>query len=270
MSIVWHLAAVAAPWASFYNDSTVTQTLIAFGHFGGMMVAGGSAVTADRGVLQACGQAGSGRLRRIDDISGAHRAVVVALAVTSISGVLMLAADLENLARSPWFWLKMSLLLLLIINGWFMTRISRASAARRWRYAEALEQTPALGDGESRPVVCRVTCRHPAQHRMSDFASSWCDGCPPEGRRDFLKDSLATVAAALMTIAAAPLDALAIPIRAGAAIRIWGNERSYPVPPADGAVIDKDNEVILVRYAGARVRLRALLPAPEYRAPLAG
>ena len=86
---------------------------------------------------------------------------------------------------------------------------------------------------------------------MSDFASSWCDGCPPEGRRDFLKDSLATVAAALMTIAAAPLDALAIPIRAGAAIRIWGNERSYPVPAADGAVIDKENEVILVRYAGA-------------------
>lgn len=86
---------------------------------------------------------------------------------------------------------------------------------------------------------------------MSDFASSWCDGCPPEGRRDFLKDSLATVAAVLVTIAAAPLDALAIPIRAGAAIRIWGNERSYAVPPADGAVIDKDNEVILVRYAGA-------------------
>jgi Ferredoxin subunits of nitrite reductase and ring-hydroxylating dioxygenases len=86
---------------------------------------------------------------------------------------------------------------------------------------------------------------------MSDFASSWCDGCPPEGRRDFLKDSLATVAAALVTIAAAPLDALAIPIRAGAAIRIWGNERTYAVPPADGAVIDKGNEVILVRYAGA-------------------
>jgi nitrite reductase/ring-hydroxylating ferredoxin subunit len=86
---------------------------------------------------------------------------------------------------------------------------------------------------------------------MSEFVSSWCDGCPPEGRRDFLKDSLATVAAALMTIAAAPLDALAIPIRAGAAIRIWGNEHSYPVPPADGAVIDKHNEVILVRYAGA-------------------
>jgi hypothetical protein len=125
MSIMGHLAAIAAPWASFYNDSTATQALIAFGHFGGMMVAGGSAVTADRGALQACRQAGSGRLRRVDDISGAHRAVIVALAVTSISGVLMLAADLENLARSPWFWLKMSLLLLLIINGWFMTRISQ-------------------------------------------------------------------------------------------------------------------------------------------------
>ena len=125
MSILGHLAAAAAPWASFYNDSTITQALIAFGHFGGMMVAGWSAVTADRGVLQACRQAGSGRLRRIDDISGAHRTVIAALAVTSISGVLMLAADLDNLARSPWFWLKMSLLLLLLINGWFMTRISQ-------------------------------------------------------------------------------------------------------------------------------------------------
>ena len=125
MSIMGHLAAAAAPWASFYNDSTATQALIVFGHFGGMMVAGGSAVTADRGVLQACRQAGSGRLRRVDDISGAHRTVIAALTVTSISGVLMLAADLENLAVSPWFWLKMSLLALLLINGWFMTRISQ-------------------------------------------------------------------------------------------------------------------------------------------------
>ena len=125
MSIMGHLAAAAAPWASFYNDSTATQALIAFGHFGGMMVAGGSAVTADRGVLQACRQAGSGRLRRVDDISGAHRTVIAALAVTSISGVLMLAADLENLVVSPWFWLKMSLLALLLMNGWFMTRISQ-------------------------------------------------------------------------------------------------------------------------------------------------
>jgi hypothetical protein len=90
-----------------------------------MMVAGGSAVTADRGVLQACRQAGSGRLRRVDDISGAHRTVIAALIVTSVSGVLMLAADLENLAVSPWFWLKMSLLGLLLINGWLMTRISQ-------------------------------------------------------------------------------------------------------------------------------------------------
>ena len=125
MSIIGHLAAVAAPWASFYNDSTVTQAIITFGHFGGMMVAGGSAVTADRGVLQASKQAGSGRLRRIDDISGAHRAVITALVITSISGVLMLAADLENLAVSPWFWLKMGLLALLLINGWFMTRVSQ-------------------------------------------------------------------------------------------------------------------------------------------------
>src|SRR5262245_5096094 len=125
MSIMGHLAAAAAPWASFYNDSTAAQTLITFGHFGGMMVAGGSAVTADRGVLKASRQAGSGRLRRIDDISGAHRTVITALAVTSISGVLMLAAYLENLAVSPWFWLKMGLLALLIINGWFMTPISQ-------------------------------------------------------------------------------------------------------------------------------------------------
>ena len=125
MSVMGQLAAAIAHWASFYNESTVSQAFIAFGHFGRMMVAGGSAVSADRGVLQACRQAGSGRLRPIDDISGAHRTVIAALAVTSLSGVLMLAADLENLARSPWFWLKMSLLLLLLINGWFMTRISQ-------------------------------------------------------------------------------------------------------------------------------------------------
>ena len=125
MSVLGQLTAAMAPWATFYSASSPTQTLVTFGHFGGMMVAGGSAVAADRGIFEACRFAGSGRLRPLDELFKTHRYVIAGLAVTSLSGLLMLAADLENLAVSPWFWLKMGLLTLLLFNGWFMTEVAR-------------------------------------------------------------------------------------------------------------------------------------------------
>jgi Rieske Fe-S protein len=72
-----------------------------------------------------------------------------------------------------------------------------------------------------------------------------CDGCPliPE-RRDFLRS------AAVLALGAISLG---LPIRSVSAkvlTRSAGNRRllSYKVPVTDGADIDRDNEVILVRY----------------------
>jgi nitrite reductase/ring-hydroxylating ferredoxin subunit len=80
---------------------------------------------------------------------------------------------------------------------------------------------------------------------INPHAHSDCEGCPliPE-RRDFLRNAVALV---LGTIS------LSLPIRSASAkvlsSAIGGHKLlSYPVPAADGATIDRDNEVILVRY----------------------
>ena len=72
-----------------------------------------------------------------------------------------------------------------------------------------------------------------------------CEGCPliPE-RREFLRNAAAFAVAAI---------SLGLPIRSASAkvmsSAIGGRKTlSYPVPAVDGADIDRDNEVILVRY----------------------
>lgn len=77
-----------------------------------------------------------------------------------------------------------------------------------------------------------------------------CRGCPTSGeRRDFLK----TIAAALAATAAlglTPREAAAFAVRFGTAVRRAGSELTYPVPAADGATIDHENDVIVVRWQG--------------------
>jgi uncharacterized membrane protein len=55
--------------------------------------------------------------------------VVAALAVVAASGALLFLADVEEYARSATFWTKMALVLLLLVNGWAMTRAERGLAA---------------------------------------------------------------------------------------------------------------------------------------------
>ena len=85
--------------------------------------------------------------------------------------------------------------------------------------------------------------------KSSDFINrdkeSECEGCPliPD-RREFLR-SVSALAFGAIT--------LALPIRTATAqvlaARIAGRKQlSYPLPLADGADIDRDNDVILVRY----------------------
>jgi nitrite reductase/ring-hydroxylating ferredoxin subunit len=81
------------------------------------------------------------------------------------------------------------------------------------------------------------------------------DGCERRlDRRTFLKQASGFAGAVLVALGAAPAaaEAMTREVRAldgtpatGAA-RVW----QYPLPGADGAVVDADNEVLLVRWAG--------------------
>lgn len=63
-------------------------------------------------------------------------------------------------------------------------------------------------------------------------------------RRDFLREAASLVACA----AVVPAEAFHLPVRLSAALGLLDQEAVYPIPPEDGATIDRDREVILVRY----------------------
>ena len=89
---------------------------------------------------------------------------------------------------------------------------------------------------------------------MTDFdthdeSAPACGGCEL-GRRAFLRDAAGAVAAAFLMLGARQAQAATLPVALMRPLTARGNERSYPLPALDGATIDKDAEVILVRWQG--------------------
>ena len=82
-----------------------------------------------------------------------------------------------------------------------------------------------------------------------------CDGhheCPVSpNRRRFLRDSFITVAGTMVALGMSKSTALAMTLEFTRAKSRSGSTRSYTIPATDGAQIDHDNQVILVRWANA-------------------
>jgi len=76
-----------------------------------------------------------------------------------------------------------------------------------------------------------------------------CGGCELEGRRDFLR-AAASLFVTFAALGASPAAAEALKVRAGTALRVRGSRVSYPIPAADGATVDRTEQVILVRFEG--------------------
>ncbi len=117
---------LAEPWASLYNASPPLQTVVLFAHLAGLLMGGGFALATDRATLRAAGAGPEERIRHLSELHGVHRVVLIGLALAIASGVLMFAADLETFAVSALFWVKMGLVLLLLTNGYALTRAETA------------------------------------------------------------------------------------------------------------------------------------------------
>ncbi|MDB4910112.1 MAG: Rieske [2Fe-2S] iron-sulfur protein [Gemmatimonadetes bacterium] len=79
-----------------------------------------------------------------------------------------------------------------------------------------------------------------------------CEDCSlSQSRRGFLRQSLLAAAAALITLGVNPAAALADSFEPIDGRRGHDQTVKYPIPAADGVQIDKDNQVILVRWQGA-------------------
>ena len=78
-----------------------------------------------------------------------------------------------------------------------------------------------------------------------------CGGCELADRRRFLQQAAAMVAGALVGLGMSADRAVAMPLGFLSGARAPnGKDLSFPIPAADGATIDRDNDMILARYQG--------------------
>jgi nitrite reductase/ring-hydroxylating ferredoxin subunit len=84
---------------------------------------------------------------------------------------------------------------------------------------------------------------------LSDHDGDGACGCDSRGRRAFLGKAAWLAALAVAALGASDEDARAFPLTFLEGGRGRGDERTYPIPSADGATIDRENQVIVVRYS---------------------
>jgi len=137
-SIVETLAHAAEPWKDVYDDSKVLSVIVVFLHLASLLVGGGLALATDRATLRVAGADPVERERHLADLGLTHRPVVMALAVSFVTGALLFLADVETFATSAVFWGKMALVLLLLLNGLVMTRAERTLRDDTYDAADAI------------------------------------------------------------------------------------------------------------------------------------
>jgi Rieske Fe-S protein len=69
-------------------------------------------------------------------------------------------------------------------------------------------------------------------------------------RRAFVRDAAVAAAGVFAALGILASDAHALPIRVVSALSAREDERTYPIPNADGATIDKEESLIVVRWQG--------------------
>jgi hypothetical protein len=131
------IASFLENWTSFFSNHAAVRTLIGFFHIGGLVIAGGCAISADRMTLRAFRRSVDERAIQLEALRSTHRIVVFSLAAVTVSGLLLLAADTEVFLHSVFFWAKMGLVVALLVNGFFLTvaeRRAETDAVRGWKW----------------------------------------------------------------------------------------------------------------------------------------
>src|SRR5207237_5533255 len=117
MGVADGLARLLEPWSSLYRNKPAVQTTLTFLHLAGIFLGGGFAIATDRETFIAMAARVSGQIRHLQHLHTVHRPVMLGLVIAISSGFLLFLADIETFTRSWVFWVKMTLLALLLARS---------------------------------------------------------------------------------------------------------------------------------------------------------
>jgi hypothetical protein len=122
-------------WARVYADSALVSTGVVYVHLAGLLLGGGAAVAADRETLKAARESEPARADHLAFLGSVHTIAIAGLGMLAVSGTAMLLADLETFWSARVFWIKMSLVVLLLANGLLVRQgelLARTLPERAW------------------------------------------------------------------------------------------------------------------------------------------
>jgi hypothetical protein len=122
-------------WAATFANHPILRTAVDFVHIGGLVAAAGCALTADLATIAAARRTLDSREAQLRVVGRTHPIVVGGLAALTVSGLLLLGADVSTFLHSTVFWIKMALVALLVVNGaWMLAaeRRARRGVAGSW------------------------------------------------------------------------------------------------------------------------------------------
>ena len=122
ITVLQTVATVAKPWADLFSDSRAVSSAVTFFHLGGLLFAGGLAVSSDRATFRALRGTEEDKSRLLIELGNAHAWVLAGLSVIFASGLLLALSDVKTFGYSPVYWTKMSLVVLLLLNGAVLQR----------------------------------------------------------------------------------------------------------------------------------------------------
>lgn len=120
--VVEWVSRTAEPWSKLYGDHKAVSAAVAFFHLAPLIIAAGAAVASDRATLRVAGGGVAERARQLQELAGIHTVVLGGLALSLVSGVLLLLSDVQTFVDSVFLWIKLALVATLLLNGFLMTR----------------------------------------------------------------------------------------------------------------------------------------------------
>lgn len=120
---------LTAPWGDFMKHSKLAKTIVIFLHLAPIVVGGGIAIGLDRLTLRLSRGEDADRGRHLGELARTHTIVIASLAVSIITGLLLVAAEIDNFPTSWIFWVKMGFILILLLNGARMKSVEQKMGA---------------------------------------------------------------------------------------------------------------------------------------------